>query len=74
MAVPCSSCYVVLNRANSYFNESPEIRTKVSEALAAGGLQYRGTQKVRHMLDIIVNDVGYDTIKSRVKKDLAGLK
>ena len=29
---------------------------------------------MRHILDVFANDVGYDAIKAKVKKDLAGLK
>ena len=74
LVTPCSSCYVNLNRANSYLKQYPEVRAKVDEALAAGNLKYNRTIKARHLLDVLVNDVGYDAIKSRVKRSLKGLK
>jgi heterodisulfide reductase subunit B2 len=74
MVTPCSACYVIFNRTNTYLNGYPHFRAKVNEALAAGGLAYRGTVKVRHMLDVITTDVGYDAIKSRVARPLGGLK
>jgi heterodisulfide reductase subunit B2 len=74
IVTPCSSCYVILNQANRVLHEHPEIKAKVDEALAAGGLTYNGTLKVRHLLDVMVNDIGYEAIASRVKKDLSSLK
>jgi len=74
LVTPCSSCYVILSRTNSYLKQYPELKAKVDKALAAGGLKYRGTVRVRHLLDVIVNDIGYDAIKSRVGRDLGGLK
>ena len=74
MVTPCSACYVILNRTNSSLKEYPELKAKVDEALAAGGLEYRGTVKVRHLLDVFVNDVGYDKITSKVQNSLTGLK
>ncbi|OGN98850.1 MAG: hypothetical protein A2Y89_04685 [Chloroflexi bacterium RBG_13_51_18] len=74
MVTPCSACYVIFNRTNTYLNGYPPFKAKVNEALAAGNLAYRGTVKVRHLLDILTTDIGYDAIKSRVKKPLAGLK
>lgn len=74
LVTPCSSCYVILNRANLFFHDYPALKARVDEALAAGGLEYHGTVKVRHLLDVIVNDVGYDTIKSLVKRDLNDMK
>jgi len=74
MVTPCSACYVILSRTNSYLKVYPKLKAKVDECLAAGNLEYRGTVKVRHILDIFVNDVGYDVIRSRVKRNLGGLQ
>jgi len=74
MVTPCSACYVIFNRTNSYLKQYPHLKAKVDEALAAGDLKYNGTIKVRHALDIITSDIGYDAIKARVTKPLAGLK
>ena len=74
VVAPCSSCYVFLNRTNVYLNKYPKIKADVDEALKAGGLEYRGSVKVRKVLDVYVKDVGYDIIASKVKKSLKGLK
>lgn len=73
MVTPCSACYVIFNRTNSYLKQYPELKAKVDEALAAGGLEYRGTVRIRHILDVLTTDVSYDNIESRVKKPLSGL-
>ncbi len=74
MVTPCSACYVILNRTNSYLKEYPELRAKVNDAMTAGNLEYHGTVKVRHLLDVLANDVGCDEIASRVRRNLDGLK
>jgi len=74
LVTPCSACYVIFNRTNSYLKEYPQLKAKVDEALAAGGLEYHGTVKVRHLLDVLANDIGYDAIKSKVKRNIGGLK
>ncbi|TET87600.1 MAG: disulfide reductase, partial [Dehalococcoidia bacterium] len=74
LVTPCSSCYITLNRTNSYLKEYPQVKAKVDEALAAGNLEYHGTVRVRHLLDVFVNDIGYDAIGSKVKRNLDGLK
>jgi heterodisulfide reductase subunit B len=74
VVAPCSSCYVFLSRTNTYLKQYPKLKPKVDEALAAGGLEYHGTVRVRKVLDIYVNDVGYDAIAAKVKKSLGGLK
>jgi len=74
MVTPCSACHVIFNRTNTYLNGYPRFKAKVDEALAAGGLEYRGTVRVRHMLDVLTTDIGYDAIKAQVKKPLSDLK
>jgi heterodisulfide reductase subunit B len=74
LVTPCSACYVIFNRTNSYLKEYPQLKAKVDEALAAGGLEYHGTVRVRHLLDVLANDIGYDAIKSKVKRNISGLK
>jgi heterodisulfide reductase subunit B len=74
MVTPCSACYVIFNRTNTYLKQYPRLKAKVGEALAAGDLKYNGTVRVRHTLDVLTTDIGYDAIKLKVKKPLAGLK
>ena len=74
LVTPCSDCYLMLSKANLFMKEYPEIKSKVAEALAAGGLEYNGTVRVRHILDVFANDVSSDQIASRVTRSLAGLK
>ena len=74
LVTPCSSCYVILNRTNSYLMQYPQLKAKVKEALAAGGLEYHGSVRVRHLLDVLSNDIGCDSIAEKVQKSLGGLK
>lgn len=75
VVAPCSACYLNLAKADHYMQERPSLNVKVNEALAAGGLQYKpGTLDVRHLIDVLVYDVGLDAIKKKVTRPLTGLK
>ncbi len=71
---PCSACYLVLNKTMKLMKDNPEQGRRVTAALKAGGLEYKGTAKVRNPLEILVNDVGLAEIKKRIKAPLSGLK
>jgi len=73
VVTPCSACYLVLNKTNHYFNEYPDMKRKIGIALEAGGLSYSGNIRVRHVLDVIINDVGFDRIAEIASRKLAGL-
>jgi len=75
VVAPCSACYLNLAKTDYYMQERPSLGLKVNEALAAGDLQYKpGTLDVRHLIDILVYDVGLETIRSKVVRPLHGLK
>lgn len=74
LVVPCAACYLGLNKAQRYLKEYPDIRAKINAALHAAGLNYEGRIRVRHPLDIMVNDVGLEKIASRVTRPLDGFR
>jgi heterodisulfide reductase subunit B len=75
LVAACSACYLNLAKADHYMGQQPALNARVNDALGAGGLHYDpGTVKVRHLLEVILNDVGLDAVKAAVKKPLTGLK
>jgi len=74
LVAACSGCYVVLRKTGKYLDEKPQVRAQVNAALAAGDMSYKRTVKVRHLLDVMVNDCGEEAVKGCVKKPLQGLK
>ena len=74
LVTPCSSCYTILHEANDLMKEDHKLAWQVHEALTTVGLNYNGTVKVRHIVEVIYNDVGLEALASRVKRPLTGLK
>jgi heterodisulfide reductase subunit B2 len=75
IAASCSACYLNLSKADHYMRERPSLGVKVNEALAAGGLKYKpGTLEIRHLIDIMVYDIGLEAIRSKVTRPLTGLR
>ncbi len=75
LVAPCSACYLNLFKAEHNMAANPQLNGDVNTALAEANLSYKpGTVRVRHALDIFVNDVGLDQIKAQVKQPLRGLK
>lgn len=71
---PCAACYMVLNKTQHYVQDYPDVRTVVNSAMQAIGLAYDSRVKVRHPLDILINDVGVAAIKAKITHPLKGLK
>jgi heterodisulfide reductase subunit B len=74
LVVVCPACLTTLTKTNHYLAEGTKFKKTIGAALKAAELQYFGSIKVRHLLDIIVNDVGEQEVKSKIKMKLSGLK
>jgi heterodisulfide reductase subunit B len=75
LVAPCSACFINLYKTNHNMGLYPQLDADVNEALAEARLSYTaGRLKVRHALDILVNDVGYDEIAAHVKQPLKSLR
>ncbi len=75
LVAPCSACFLNLKKTDHYMQTSPELSEQVNTALAAGGLHYKaGSVTVHHLLDIFVNDVGFDAIAKKVTRPLYNLR
>ncbi len=71
----CSACYLNLAKTDKYLRNDQKLNEQVNMALAAGGLHYNaGSVQIRHLLDVIVNDIGLEKIKKSVVKPLKGLR
>lgn len=74
LVASCSACYVNLRRAEETAKADPALLDKINQALDVDGLAYAGRTHVRHLLDVIANDVGVEAIAQRVTQPLEGLR
>lgn len=69
--VACASCYARLRTANHRIAREPEDRLRAKRIT---GRPYDGGVEVRHVLDVLVNQLGLDGIRAKVRRPLAGLR
>lgn len=69
----CSACYYTLSRTNKLVQEDSKMKNKVEEALGSVELNYQGSVKVRHFLEVLLSDVGLERIGEKVKIPLTAL-
>ncbi|KPJ59303.1 MAG: hypothetical protein AMJ46_11715 [Latescibacteria bacterium DG_63] len=70
----CSACYTTLNKTHQYMEADGKLKAEINNALSAVNLKYDGDLKVRHLLDVFVNDIGIENIAKKVKVPLKGLR
>jgi len=67
----CAACYNRLKLANHLVLTSPDMRRKVADAI---GRDYDGSVRIRHFMEVLLEDVGLDTIQNALRSSLKGLK
>jgi len=75
LVAACSACYLNLAKTEKYMRTDRALDARINDALAAGGMHYTpGSVQVRHILDLIYNDLGVCKLKKLVSRPLEGLK
>lgn len=74
VAIACSGCYKNLHTTNEFLRENPDIKEKINLALKEDNLTFKGKNKIKHLLDIVIKDVGLENVKKHIKVPLDGLK
>ncbi len=67
----CSVCFNVLKRTNHVMLTDEERRAKVTDFIER---DYHGEVEVLHYLQVLRDEIGFDTLKEKVVKPLEGLK
>jgi heterodisulfide reductase subunit B len=71
MVVNCAACYNRTKTANYEVLSSPAMHARVNDAL---GEDYDGSVKVRHFVEVLLEDIGLNKLRKSLKQSLNGLK
>jgi heterodisulfide reductase subunit B2 len=76
--VPCSACYLNLKKVEMERKKDRGLSTQIDEVLSEEDLILENKLNIRHLLDVLANDIGPDMIKDTMKAqkahDLSDLK
>ena len=70
----CSMCYNTLKRANSWISADPVKLAELNDFMYEEPVKYSGNIKVRHFLELLRDDVGWNVLKEKVTNPLEGVK
>ena len=70
----CNCCYESLKEAKQLLGEDESLKKDANEKLMKEGLEYSGTTGIRHLLEVLYNDVGLEALKENVVMPFKGLK
>jgi heterodisulfide reductase subunit B len=70
----CAACWLSTRESKDRLLEDSQLMKETNEALAAAGLKVQANQKIRHMVEVLIEDFGYDELGAKVQKPLEGIK
>ena len=70
----CAACWLATKETQERLHGDDALMEETNQALAEAGLKVKGDQNIRHMVEVLIEDFGYDELGKHVKKPLEGLK
>lgn len=70
----CAACWLGARETKERLDASSQLMADTNEALKEAGLEYKGESDIRHMVEVLIEDFGYDELKKPVVKSLEGIK
>jgi CoB--CoM heterodisulfide reductase subunit B len=64
----CNGCYSTLRRASSVLQSNRALKDEINERLSKFGLSYQGRIGVRHLVEVLYDEVSPDAIRRNVEK------
>jgi succinate dehydrogenase / fumarate reductase cytochrome b subunit len=78
MALPimtiCSTCQGVMSQANHRMKKDPAYLAQINSYLAEEGLEYHGTAEPKHLLWLLIEDIGLDKLTQLITRKLGNLR
>jgi len=70
----CPGCAGTLKKVNKMLKEDKALREEINKHLKESGLEFKGTVNAKHIMQVLIEDVGLEKIKDSVVKPLTMLK
>ncbi len=72
--VICSTCQGVMSQAKKALDSNATYRDEINSYLAEEELKYTGNVQPKHLLWVLIEDIGLDKIREHIQQPLQGVK
>jgi len=74
MITLCTGCATTMRKTNRLLKSDKKMKDEINSVLKQIGMEFKGTVEVKHMVQALKEDVGYEKIKKAVQRPLTSLK
>ncbi|MFH1135322.1 MAG: CoB--CoM heterodisulfide reductase iron-sulfur subunit B family protein [Pseudomonadota bacterium] len=68
----CNACYTTLRKGLNQLERDGELLAEINRRLAPEGLEFSPRTRIRHLLDVMVNDLGLDLFREKKRPSFQG--
>mgnify|MGYP001812539769 FL=1 len=70
----CAACWLATRETQERLQHDEGLMAETNTALAEAGLTLKADAPIKHMAEVLIQDIGYEAIGEKVKKPLEGVK
>ena len=70
----CAACWLATREAAERLAQDAGLLAECNDALGEAGLKLKNETPIKHMAEVLIEDIGYEEIGKHVKKPLEGMK
>ena len=70
----CAACWLATKETQERLHGDADMMADMNKILGEAGLKVEAKSPIRHMVEVLIEDFGYEALGSHVKKPLEGIK
>jgi len=74
LVATCAACWLSTREAAERLEEDKGLMAEANQALAEAELKLKNDTPIKHMVEVLIEDIGYEEMGAKVKKPLEGIK
>ncbi len=74
LVATCAACWLSTREAAERLEEDKNLMAEANQALAEADLELKNETPIKHMVEVLIEDIGYEEMGNKVKKPLEGIK
>jgi len=74
LVATCAACWLSTREAAERLEEDAKLMTEANEALAESDLKLKNETPIKHMVEVLIEDIGYEEMGAKVKKPLEDIR
>jgi len=74
LVATCAACWLSTREVAERLEADKGLMAEANQALAEADLEFKNQTPIKHMVEVLIEDIGYEEMGAKVKKPLAGIK